>query len=217
MNIPSGLGDALLNSASDAVIATDSEGRIIFWNPGAERIFGFSADEAVRRSLDLIIPENLRARHWCRLSPHDGDRNQQLRPRRSVVGAGIDQGRPARLRQFTIVMLRNEQQQVTGTVAVMRNVTKRFEEVREMRRELRKSVEPERDHDFAGGSHGVGKCGHNAENQHRRDNVGCRAEAECERRCGRNGGEDPEGKSCISKLATPVAEKCGAFFHRLRV
>ena len=65
MNIPSGLGDALLNSSSDAVIATDREGRITFWNPGAERIFGFTACEASGQSLDLIIPENLRARHWA--------------------------------------------------------------------------------------------------------------------------------------------------------
>src|SRR4051812_14479153 len=53
------LGNALLASASDAIIATDREGRIIFWNPGAERIFGFSAAEAVGQSLDLIVPENL--------------------------------------------------------------------------------------------------------------------------------------------------------------
>jgi PAS domain-containing protein len=47
MSIPSGLGDALLNSASDAIVATDREGEITFWNPGAERIFGFTAGEAV--------------------------------------------------------------------------------------------------------------------------------------------------------------------------
>ena len=41
MNIPAGLGEALLHSASDAIIATDRDGRITFWNPGAERIFGF--------------------------------------------------------------------------------------------------------------------------------------------------------------------------------
>lgn len=34
------------------------------WNPGAERIFGHRADEAMGQSLDLIIPERLRARHW---------------------------------------------------------------------------------------------------------------------------------------------------------
>ena len=37
---------------------------INFWNPGATRIFGFTADEAIGQSLDLIIPPNLRARHW---------------------------------------------------------------------------------------------------------------------------------------------------------
>jgi PAS domain S-box-containing protein len=48
----------------DAVIAADREGVIGFWNAGAERIFGYSRDEAVGQSLDLIIPERLRARHW---------------------------------------------------------------------------------------------------------------------------------------------------------
>ena len=64
MNIPAGLAEALLHSASDAIIATDREGRITFWNPGAERIFAFTAADAVGQSLDIIIPENLRARHW---------------------------------------------------------------------------------------------------------------------------------------------------------
>src|SRR4051812_3053782 len=64
MNIPPGLGDALLNSASDAIVATDREGRVRLWNPGAGRIFGFTAAEAVGQSLDLIIPQNLQARHW---------------------------------------------------------------------------------------------------------------------------------------------------------
>src|SRR5436305_791945 len=65
MNAAAGLGDALLNSGSDAIIATDRDGRITFWNPGAERIFGFTAEEAAGQSLDLIVPENLRARHWA--------------------------------------------------------------------------------------------------------------------------------------------------------
>src|SRR3954464_3111097 len=61
---PDGLGEAVLASASDAVVATDREGIITFWNPGAERIFGFAASEAVGRSLDLIR-DNLRPRHWA--------------------------------------------------------------------------------------------------------------------------------------------------------
>ena len=59
------LAAALLQSTADAVIATDREGAITFWNPGAARIFGHTAEEATGQSLDLIIPENQRARHWA--------------------------------------------------------------------------------------------------------------------------------------------------------
>ena len=45
---------------SDAIVYADDEGRIAFWNKGAERIFGFSASEAIGKPLDIIIPENLR-------------------------------------------------------------------------------------------------------------------------------------------------------------
>src|SRR5262249_61120960 len=58
------VGEAILSSLSDAIVAADSDGRIVFWNPGAERIFGFSAPDAVGRSLDIIIPERLRPQHW---------------------------------------------------------------------------------------------------------------------------------------------------------
>jgi PAS domain S-box-containing protein len=53
-----------LRVTGDAVIAADAEGAIIFWNPAAVRIFGYTEAEALGRSLDLIIPERLRERHW---------------------------------------------------------------------------------------------------------------------------------------------------------
>jgi PAS domain-containing protein len=53
-----------LSTSSDAIIAADKEGIIRFWNPGAERIFGYASAAAVGRSLDIIIPERLRKRHW---------------------------------------------------------------------------------------------------------------------------------------------------------
>src|SRR3546814_10063811 len=59
-----GLGDVLLRDLPDAVIVSDAEGIIRLWNAGAERIFGFPAAEALGRSLDIIIPERLRERHW---------------------------------------------------------------------------------------------------------------------------------------------------------
>ena len=64
MNYHPDLGSAILATASDAIIATDRGGVVNFWNQGAVRIFGFPANEAVGQSLDLIIPENLRPRHW---------------------------------------------------------------------------------------------------------------------------------------------------------
>jgi PAS domain S-box-containing protein len=136
MNIPSGLGDALLGSGSDAIVATDREGLITFWNPGAARIFGFTAGEAVGRSLDLIIPENLRARHWSgfRQTMETGTSRYGHGDLLSVPGLTRD-GRRISV-EFTIVLLRGETQAVAGTVAVMRDVTKRFEELRELKRRL---------------------------------------------------------------------------------
>ncbi|MEP6623768.1 MAG: PAS domain-containing protein [Acidimicrobiia bacterium] len=55
----------LVSDLADAVIIADGDGTIMFWNEAAQRLFGWSEDEAVGRSLDLIIPERLRARHWA--------------------------------------------------------------------------------------------------------------------------------------------------------
>jgi PAS domain S-box-containing protein len=136
MNIPAGLGEALLHSASDAIIATDREGNITFWNPGAERIFGFTAKEATGQSLDLIIPENLRARHWSgfRHTMETGTSRYGHGDLLSVPGLTKEGARISV--EFTILLLRDGPQAVNGTVAVMRDVTKRFEEVRELKRRL---------------------------------------------------------------------------------
>jgi PAS domain S-box-containing protein len=137
------LGQALLTSSSDAIVATDREGHITFWNPGAERIFGFAANEAVGQSLDLIIPENLRARHWegfhhvmkTGVSRYgDGD---------LLSVPGLTKGGRRISVEFTIAMLRDETG-VAGTVAVMRDVTKRFEELRELRRKLAEASQPKK-------------------------------------------------------------------------
>ena len=53
----------LLAIADDAVIVTDAELRIVLFNEGAERIFGYRMDEILGRPLDLLVPESARARH----------------------------------------------------------------------------------------------------------------------------------------------------------
>lgn len=58
------LGRAVIESSAEAVIYADREGIIRFWNAGAERLFGFRTEDALGQSLDIIIPEKLRAAHW---------------------------------------------------------------------------------------------------------------------------------------------------------
>jgi PAS domain S-box-containing protein len=136
MDLKSLLAESLLASASDAIVVSDREGVIRVWNPGAERIFGHSAAEAIGQSLDLIIPENLRARHW------DGYRDV-IETGRSRYGAGDLLSVPAlhgdgtRISvEFTIVPLAGPAGRIEGLAAVMRDVTARFTELRELKRRL---------------------------------------------------------------------------------
>jgi PAS domain S-box-containing protein len=141
MNIPPGLGDALLATASDAIIATDRSGIVTFWNPGAERIFGFNSLEAVGQSLDLIIPDNLKARHWSgyHRTMATGESRYGHGDLLAVPGLTKD-GRRISV-EFTILMLRDAHDRPAGTAAVLRDVTKRFEETRELRRKLAQSTQ----------------------------------------------------------------------------
>src|SRR5437879_3628538 len=61
---PSRPARPLVETAPDAVVYADQDGIIRFWNRGATRIFGHEAADAVGHTLDIIIPEGLRARHW---------------------------------------------------------------------------------------------------------------------------------------------------------
>src|SRR4029434_4810560 len=56
--------EAFIQSAGDAIVAAGTDGSILLWNRAAERIFGYTEAEALGHSLDLIIPERLRIRHW---------------------------------------------------------------------------------------------------------------------------------------------------------
>jgi PAS domain S-box-containing protein len=129
------LAEAILSTRSDAIIAADREGIIRFWNPGAERIFGHAGHDAIGRSLDLIIPERLRQRHW------DGYRSV-METGKSRYGEGEVLSVPAVRKdrvtisvEFTVVMLQNKDQMI-GIAAIMRDVTKRFEEMRTLKRRL---------------------------------------------------------------------------------
>lgn len=127
---------ALTENSPDAILYTGSDGRIAYWNAGAERIFGFSAEEALGRSLDLIIPENLRKRHWdgFEKTMHTGQTRYGSGDLLSVPALRKDGTRISV--EFSIVPFFDSQSQITGMAAVLRDVTKQFEAIKALRREL---------------------------------------------------------------------------------
>ena len=136
------IGQAILATPADAILATDRQGTIKFWNAGAARIFGFSREETVGAPLDLIIPERLRKRHW------DGW-ERVMATGETRYGAGDLLAVPAVTKdgrqisvEFTIVLLRDTDQRVTGVAAILRDVTARFEETRRLKRELAEHTRP---------------------------------------------------------------------------
>lgn len=55
---------AILAQLPDAVVYSDTNGKVLVWNDAATRLFGFTAEEALGQSLDVIIPERFRRAHW---------------------------------------------------------------------------------------------------------------------------------------------------------
>ena len=124
----------LLHSMPDAVVYSDAEGRIQFWNAGAERMFGHTASEALGQSLDIIIPTSLRDRHWSGYDKtmHTGATRYGAGDLLSVPAIRKDGTRISV--EFTITPFRDESGRMLGIAAVMRNVTARFEELKALRK-----------------------------------------------------------------------------------
>jgi len=121
--------------APDAIIISDREGNIRFWNNGAERIFGYSAAEAIDRTLDLIIPEKLRKRHWegyYRVMA-SGDTKYKT-GLLSSPGVRKDGSRVSL--EFSMVLLHDENGAMAGCASIMRDVTERFNKEKELKERL---------------------------------------------------------------------------------
>jgi len=127
------LGSTVITDIPDAVVYADNEGIIRFWNSGAERIFGFAKTDALGQSLDIIVPERLRERHW------DGYRHMMAtgQSRHAAdellsVPAQTKQGDTLSI-QFTVAPIRDSDGSLTGIVAVLRDVTATFRELKRLR------------------------------------------------------------------------------------
>ena len=133
---PSVLADAVLRTSSDAIVASDKDGIIQFWNAGAARIFGFTSGDAMGKSLDIIIPERLRARHWQGYRQVMATGESRYGHGDVLAVPGIRKDGTGVSLEFTIVPVRDETSRMIGMVAIMRDVTARFEEMRALRRKI---------------------------------------------------------------------------------
>lgn len=130
-----GVCRSLVENAPDGVLIADRQGTIRFWNDAATRMFGFSAEEAIGSSLDLIIPEPFRKRHWegYRRVMESGVTSYADRllnvPGVNSRGEGISL-------EFSVILLRDDVGAPTGCGAILRDVTPRWERERELQRRL---------------------------------------------------------------------------------
>lgn len=125
----------IMEGTPDAVIVADREGVIRFWNAGAAAMFGYSAEQALGRSLDLVIPERQRERHWegYRRVMATGVTRYGQGDLLAVPALRSDGSRISV--EFTIVLLRGNGQPA-GAAAVMRDVTERWQRDRALRERL---------------------------------------------------------------------------------
>lgn len=126
---------ALVHAAGDAIVACDAQGLIILWNPAAERIFGFTEAEALGHSLDLIIPEKQRQRHWdgYHHTMHTGVTRYATDTLR--VPALHKDGRTISI-AFTVALLPPAPDGRRAIIAVIREETARFAEERRLRKDF---------------------------------------------------------------------------------
>jgi PAS domain S-box-containing protein len=125
----------LIEAVGDAIVASDAGGAITLWNPGAQRMFGFTEEEALGQSLDIIIPQRQQQRHWdgyhkTMATGKTRYGNDVLRvPAMHKDGHGLSIA-------FTVALLHTPDKKVSAIVAVIRDETTRFAEERSLRKRL---------------------------------------------------------------------------------
>jgi PAS domain S-box-containing protein len=129
------LSQQIVEKAADAIIFADEKGIIRLWNTGAEVIFGYPAEEALGQSLDLIVPEKLRKRHW------EGYRKVMVTGKTkygkdTLAVPAITKSDNRISIEFTIVLVTNDSGDPMGTAAIIRDVTKRFLKEKKLKKRL---------------------------------------------------------------------------------
>ncbi|HYA63780.1 MAG TPA: PAS domain S-box protein [Candidatus Sulfotelmatobacter sp.] len=129
------LCESIVDQIPLAIIFGDKEGLVRLWNAGAEAMFGWSASEVLGKSMDLIIPEKHRARHW------EGYFHV-MKTGLTKYGQGVlavpaltKDGRRISV-EFNIALLKDADGQVLGAAASIQDVTARWERDKALRARL---------------------------------------------------------------------------------
>ena len=125
----------LIDCVGDAVIVADAHEKIVLWNAAATRIFGYSEEEALGNTLDLIVPERQRQKHNEGYSMSMETGTTRYGTSLLKVPAKHKDGRTLSI-AFTVGMLFDEKHQANGVAAVIRDETERFAEERALKKRL---------------------------------------------------------------------------------
>ncbi len=125
----------IVEDAQVAIICADREGIIRLWNSGAEVLFGYSTSEAVGKTLDLIVPERHRVRHWEGYHRVMATGVTKYGRELLAVPAVTRDGRRLSI-EFSIVLLHAPTGEMMGTAAIMQDVTARWQKQKEMKERL---------------------------------------------------------------------------------
>ncbi|RYE71812.1 MAG: PAS domain S-box protein [Oxalobacteraceae bacterium] len=119
------VASAILAGMQEAVICADLNGIIQVWNHGAETVFGFTSEEAVGQSVDIIIPEKLRAAHWAGFNKavEHGD---ILSAPGARMTRGLKKNGEQLYVEMSFAMVKSQTGEVIGSIAVARDATERF-------------------------------------------------------------------------------------------
>jgi PAS domain S-box-containing protein len=126
---------SLVEQAPEAIIYADIGRMIRFWNFGAERIFGFTAEEALEKSLNIIIPKDLRQQHWDGFTRTMRTGITRYGAGEVLAGQALHKNGTLISVEFSILPFKDQQNRVLGVAAILRDVSKRYEELSSLRDE----------------------------------------------------------------------------------
>src|SRR5450631_2772923 len=126
----------IVEESSDAIMFSDRQGIIRLWNRGAEQMLGYAAEEALGKSLDLIIPENLRGRHW------DGyfrvmESGMSRYSTEMLSAPALCKDGTRISTEFSMVLVKGDDDTVLGVAAVIRDVSARWQREKDLKERIR--------------------------------------------------------------------------------